>query len=110
MARSRYKFIEGSAPHFLTVTVVNWIPLFSSPTLVQILLDSLCFLQNERRLILYAYVILENHLHLIASAPDLSKQIGNFKSYTAPDDRLSCGTPCHECFEQLAWHKLRHKY
>lgn len=111
MARSRYKFIAGSAPHFLTVTVVNWIPLFSSPNLAQILLDSLCFLQTEGRLLLYAYVILENHPHLIASAPDLSKQIGTFKSYTAR--QMIDFLVAHQAMnvlEQLAWHKLRHKH
>jgi putative transposase len=28
-------------------------------------------------------VILENHLHLIAASPDISKEIGDFKSFTA---------------------------
>src|SRR5205085_7370025 len=32
---------------------------------------------------LFAYVILENHLHFIASAPGLSAVVKNFKSYTA---------------------------
>lgn len=110
MARSRYKFIEGPAPHFLTITVVNWTSLFSSQSLVKMLLDSLCFLQNESRLTLYAYVMLENHLHLTAAATDLSKQIGNFKSYTARQmiDFLLAHN-AHHVLEQLAWHKLRHK-
>jgi putative transposase len=70
---SRYKFIAGSAPHFLTITLVNWTPLFGSRQIVQILLDSLTVLQQEERLILNAFVILENHLHLVAAADDLSK-------------------------------------
>ena len=83
MARSRYKIIDNHPPYFLTATVVNWIPLFSAPRVQQILIDSLRFLQTEERLCLYAYVILENHLHLVASSSDLSKEIGDFKSYTA---------------------------
>ncbi len=110
MARSRYKFIEGPAPHFLTITVVNWIPLFSSPYLVQILLDSLCFLQKEERMTLYAYSIMENHLHLTAAALDLSKQIGDFKSYPARKmiDYL-IENKAYRVLDQLAWHKARHK-
>lgn len=110
MARSRYKFIEGPAPHFLTITVVNWTPLFSSQHLVQILLNSLCYLQREERLILYAYVILENHLHLVAAAADLAKQIANFKSYTARQmiDFLLARNAIH-LLEQLAYYKSRHK-
>jgi len=50
---------------------------------VQIIYDSWQFLQEKSRLTLYGYVILENHLHLIASSPDLSNEIGDFKSFTA---------------------------
>ena len=49
-------------------------PLFSNPHLATILLDSLRFLQDERRMTLHSYVIMEimeNHVHLIASAEDL---------------------------------------
>jgi REP element-mobilizing transposase RayT len=46
-------------------------------------LSSLQFLHQHERLTVYAYVILENHLHLIVSADNLSKEIANFRSYTA---------------------------
>jgi REP element-mobilizing transposase RayT len=65
------------------MTVVEWIPLFTNPEIVCILLDSLRFVQKEREVTLYAYVIMEKHLHLIASAPELSKTIKEFKSCTA---------------------------
>ncbi|WP_276749979.1 REP-associated tyrosine transposase [Chlorogloeopsis fritschii] len=82
MGRSRYHFLE-SQPHFLTCTVVNWIAIFSKPDLVEIVLNSLEFLQSQKRLALHSYVIMENHLHLIASAENLSKEIAAFKSFTA---------------------------
>ncbi|MBM9613088.1 transposase [Desulfobulbus rhabdoformis] len=83
MARSRYTISEARAPHFLTCTVVNWLPLFSNPALVEILLDSWRFLHDQGRLTLYAYVIMENHLHLVGAAENLGKEIGDFKSFTA---------------------------
>ena len=83
MARSRYKIINDGSPHFLTCTIVDWLPLFLDPEVVQVVLDSLRFLQNENRLTIYSYVIMENHLHIIASSKHLSKEIGDFKSYTA---------------------------
>lgn len=49
----------------------------------EIVIESLRFLRNEGSLKLYAYVILENHLHMIAASDDLSKNIGRLKSYTA---------------------------
>jgi REP-associated tyrosine transposase len=83
MTRTRYVFQEKNQPHFLTCTVVGWLPIFTRPETVNILLDSWRFLQKETRMTLYGYVILENHLHLIASAEDLGKEIGDFKSFTA---------------------------
>lgn len=32
---------------------------------------------------IFSYVLMENHIHLIASAEDLSKEMGDFKSFTA---------------------------
>ena len=83
MARSRYNIFDNDAPYFLTATIVNWLPLFNSPVVVEILFESLRFLQESKRLVLYAYVIMENHLHLLAASSNLSKEVGNFKSYTA---------------------------
>ena len=83
MTRSRYRIFEAEYPYFLTCTIVGWLPVFTRPETVQIILDSWKFLQNANRIQIYGYVILENHLHLIASAEDLSKEIGDFKSYTA---------------------------
>jgi putative transposase len=83
MGRSRYKIYEPTAPYFLTCTVINWIPIFTRPETVQIILDSFVYLQKERSLKLYAYVILENHLHWIAQTENLEKDLTSFKSYTA---------------------------
>ena len=66
----------------MTCTVLHWIPVFTRPETVTILLDSLQFLSQDGMKI-YAYVILENHLHLIAQSRQLDKDIARFKSYTA---------------------------
>lgn len=83
MSRSRYKIFNNHYPYYLTCTIIEWLPLFIDPAVVQIILDSLSFLQKEKRILIYSYVIMENHLHLIASSQDLSKEIGDFKSFTA---------------------------
>jgi len=82
MGRSRYHFIHPDQPHFMTLTVQGWFPVFTRPETVQILLDSFRFLmQQEFRL--HAWVILENHVHLIAQSPQLDRDIARFKSFTA---------------------------
>lgn len=83
MTRTRYKFCKTTQPHFLTCTVVGWLPVFTRRETVEIILDSWQFLQEHRRITLFGYVILENHLHFIAAADDLSRQIAEFKSFTA---------------------------
>jgi putative transposase len=84
MTRTRYRFIKGDPnPYFVTATAVHWLPLFSHPEVAAIVFDSLRFLIEQKRLQLYAYVVMENHLHLVADAVDIGKEIGTFKSYTA---------------------------
>src|SRR3990172_3249895 len=81
--RSRYKHFHDICPYFVTCTTVNWVPIFTSRAMFDTIIECLQFLRNEESLKIYAYVILENHLHLVAGAEDLSKQMGRFKSYTA---------------------------
>ena len=110
MAASRYCVTEPGRPHFLTCTVVGWLPVFTRPDAVGIVLDSWRFLQTQGRLTLYGYVVLENHLHWVASAPDLSKEIKAFKSFTARRiiDLLE-SRRVQVFLDQLAYHKARHK-
>lgn len=83
MSRTRYKIVEQTAVHFLTCTVVNWLPTLAPPKTKEIVINSLRFLQDENSLTIFAYVIMENHLHLICQADNLPMEIGRFKSYTA---------------------------
>jgi hypothetical protein len=55
-------------------------------------------------------VILENHLHLIASSPELNKEIGDFKSFTARKiiDLLQ-EKNVRTILEQLRYAKAHHK-
>ncbi len=109
MGRSRYKFTETNKSHFMTCTVLHWIPVFTRRETVNILLDSLSYLiQNGLKL--YAYVILENHMHLIAQSERLDRDIARLKSYTAKnlisfltENRIKI------ILDQLAFYKKAHK-
>ncbi len=85
MPRSRYRVLDRQCPHFLTATVNHWLPLFTRPETVAIVLDSWRYLQREADFVLYGYVILENHLHLVAASGDLSRDIQRFKAFTAKE-------------------------
>lgn len=60
MGRSRYKIYEPTHPHFLTYTILDWLPIFTRKESVVILMQSFKHLQKEDNFKLYAYVILEN--------------------------------------------------
>ena len=81
--RSRYRIVENQAPVFLTSTIVEWLPVFTTAAYCEILCKSLVYYRANKGLKLYTYVIMDNHFHLIASAPDLSGTIRDLKSFTA---------------------------
>lgn len=83
MGRSRYTIHEEYYPYFITSSIVDRISLFSDSEIARIILESLTFIQNEFKVKLYAYVIMENHIHMIAEVEELSECIRKFKSYTA---------------------------
>lgn len=111
MSRSRYKFIaEDTCPYFITATTVNCLPLFSDPDVASILLGSLRYLVESQRIALFAYVIMENHLHLVAAASDLSSEIAKFKSFTARKSNDYYQEHNNRfILDQLAFYKLKHK-
>ncbi|MBC7750342.1 MAG: transposase [Candidatus Saccharibacteria bacterium] len=83
MGRSRYKITDETAVHFVTCTVLHWLPVFTNQDSVGIVIDSLKFLQQEG-IKIYAWVILENHLHLVIQSNNtLSKDLARFKRHTA---------------------------
>ena len=109
MGRSRYQIVDPKLPHFVTCTVLHWIPVFTRQATVAVLLDSLRFLQQDG-LKVYAYVILENHLHLLLQSPQLDRDMARFKSHTAKQLIAYLSeqnvTPI---LEQLAFYKKAHK-
>ena len=110
MARTRYKIHDTAYPHFLTCTIVDWLPVFTRPEAVQVIIDSWNYLQSNQRMTLFAYVVLENHLHFIASSDQLAKEVGDFKSYTARKliDLLKSAN-AQTMLKQLAFRKHSHK-
>jgi putative transposase len=83
--RSRYKISEVEPPHFLTCTIVNWLPVFTRIKYLEIVTSSLAFCRQQKGLRLHAYVILDNHLHLVASSENLTQVMRDFKRHTAKE-------------------------
>ncbi|MCC5908800.1 MAG: transposase [Balneolaceae bacterium] len=101
MGRTRYRIHETEYPYFITSSIVRGYPVFSNILAANIILDSLTFLQNQRDTKLYAYVIMENHLHMIVQSDKLPKHLRSFKSWTA--------RAIIDQFEQQGHTRLLHK-
>ena len=71
--------------YFVTASINGWKHLFANPIYSQIVLDSLIWLRKEKRMYLYAFVIMPNHLHLVLKP--INRKIGqllqDFGSFTA---------------------------
>ncbi len=67
-----YVITDQYALHFLTITIVGWIDLFTRKECKDILIESLKYCRENKGLILNAYVIMGSHVHLAACADEKS--------------------------------------
>lgn len=52
-------------PEFITVTCLDWKPLLEEDSMKDIIIESLRFLARKERIIVYGFVIMINHFHMI---------------------------------------------
>ena len=52
-------------PNYFTATNLEWKTLLRPDKYKDIVVDSLRFLVEDQRLVLFAFVIMDNHIHLI---------------------------------------------
>jgi len=81
--RSRYRIHTPEIAHFVTSTIVEWLPIFTSSDCCDIVVRSLLYCRENKGLKIYAWVILPNHFHAILAGPDLSRTLADLKKFTA---------------------------
>ena len=81
--RSRYRVHDPHAAHFVTSTIVEWIPLFASSARCDLLVDTFKFCQQHKGLKIHGWVIMPHHFHAIFSAPDLSGVVADIRKFAA---------------------------
>lgn len=76
---------DQSKAHFITATVVDWVDVFSRKAYKDCIIESLDFCIKKKGMILYGFVIMSNHIHLIIQSENskLSDLIRDFKKFTA---------------------------
>lgn len=82
-----YMVIPADTVFFITTTVIDWVDVFTRDEYKQIIAESLDFCRKKKGLQIHAWVLMTNHLHLIASHEEgsdkLKTVIGDFKKFTA---------------------------
>ena len=73
--------------YFVTMTIVDWIDLFSRQIYFDLITDNLRFCQANKGLDIYEYVIMTNHVHMIClgNGTPLSDILRDFKSFTSKE-------------------------
>jgi putative transposase len=71
--------------YYLTFQIVQWADLFTRQIYRDIIIESLLYCQKNKGLEVYAYVIMSNHVHLLARSQydNLSDVIRDFKRHTS---------------------------
>ena len=83
---TKYKFGDNEMAHFITFSVVNWIDALTRNVYKDIIVESLQYCIKEKGLKLHAWIIMSNHVHLIASTGKdflISNILRDFKKYTS---------------------------
>ena len=64
------KYNSTYHPQFITATILEWKHLLTDDAFKNIVIDSLHFLHKEGSIIIYAFVIMPNHIHMIWQIQD----------------------------------------
>jgi len=81
--RSRYKFDLEQGLYFITSSIVEFLSVFTSDPYFRIITNSFSYCRQNKNIKIFAYVILENHFHLLISGVNLTNVIRSIKRHTA---------------------------
>jgi len=85
MSKVLHYTMKSDKSYFLTMTIVDWIDLFTRVNHKMLLIDSLKFCQENKGLNIFGWCLMPSHLHLIANTKmgfELKDVIRDFKRYT----------------------------
>ncbi len=83
---SKYKIRNQDSIYFITISVVQWVDVFTRPIYKDVIVDSLAHCQANKGLEIYAWCIMTNHIHLIVGRKGQStieQIIRDFKKFTS---------------------------
>jgi len=83
----KYKFRDQEKAYFVTFATINWIDVFTRTLYKDILVNTINHCINEKGLIVYAWCIMSNHVHMIIATnnEDLQNIMRDLKGYSAKE-------------------------
>ena len=100
-------------PQYFTATIYEWKHLLAADSHKNIIVSSLEFLVTKKRIVLNAFIIMSNHLHLIWQPLfgfTLSDIQSSFMKYTAQQLKGSLGKSSPEVLEEFKVNKYDREY
>ena len=82
----KYKFHDPAGVYFISFATVDWIDVLTRPVYKDIIVESLKYCQAKKGLLLYEWVIMTNHVHLLATAREgylMSDIMRDLKKFTS---------------------------
>ena len=84
----KYKTAEKDKAYFVTFTIVEWLKVLQEDSFKMIVINALKFYQQNRGLLVYAYCIMPNHVHMIVQSngtESVSEVLRDLKKYTSKE-------------------------
>lgn len=82
----KYKVFDGDEVYFVTFTIVDWIKVLDDDSYKQLIIDAIKYYQINRGLVVYAFCIMPNHVHMIVQATgksNISEILRDLKKITS---------------------------
>ncbi len=94
----KYKIHDQQAYYFVTFTVVEWVDIFTRDPYRNIFINSVKYCQQHKGLVVCAWVIMTNHVHMIigSTGNKIEDIIRDMKSYTSRHIRLEMDKATYE--------------
>ena len=64
---TKYKFIDNDGVYYVSFATVSWVDVFTRPAYNDIFINSVRYCQQNKGLILHAWCLMSNHVHMVFS-------------------------------------------
>jgi len=84
----KYKTTDKQGAYFVTFTIVDWVDVMQDDAYKMILINAIKYYQEKRGMVVYAYCIMKNHVHMIIQSNGMetvSEILRDLKKYSAKE-------------------------